>query len=297
MKYIKLFLLLVFVLLIATGCSVREFDGGPRVESVLEYTYNLPYVPLHPSSGDCVGSSTRGVGWLAGPIKLDQETWCFWYWYNISRNNNPRVSSGQIPIFWCDSSGNLAQARELNQNGYSGYVIVLNEPDRPEQCNRSPERAAEILLQYKDILGDAKIISPNVIVNENAGLPYLTRFLDEVERLTNRPALDTIYRIGIHFYGGFSSPSERMDAVCDLLTSRYGYCLVWLTEYGAGFSKDGRSDFDIYKQWVTEVEADSRIEIPFGYTIRGSQYNVHNWEINGAGVTDFGRAWLSVVRQ
>lgn len=128
----------------------------------------------------------------------------------------------------------VAHLDEINailQDGYTGNVLFLNEPNTElgisSQACRTPRQAAEILVKAKEILPNAKFIGPNAIQQIEEW--YLDQFLyiwfEELGR-TDIPFVE----IGFHVYN--HNPIIPSEFIASLRAVLENYAEYFVDENG-----------------------------------------------------------------
>lgn len=235
--------------------AVRKVDG-------VNAPSQMVYLPIVQKS-ICPTIERAGISWAGGKfIKNDMEQLCTgWYdnygWYN---NFESYKTSGGIPVIFCDIDDRTGVEfypliRNVLGVGYSGFVTVLNEPGRPDQCNRTPDQVAVIFHDIELMLPNAKIVGPRFIM-PGYYQQFIARYLARYGSLPQPHAWD------VHFYGytGFATPKDKIDFVCGVLFANgYKTCKLWVTEYGICDTTASPATTKM-KIWTEQLLSDPRVE-------------------------------------
>lgn len=113
--------------------------------AILAFIIFVPLVLARPA-----GVERRGVGLASGHrIASDVDLLhCSWYYdWDVTSDPDPRY----VPMSWSGGMVNLP-------SDYSGYLLVLNEPENPYQANQSPTEAAARVLALQAAFPNANLI-------------------------------------------------------------------------------------------------------------------------------------------
>jgi hypothetical protein len=214
--------------------------------------------------------------------------WQFYYHYSTWRQPADAV----VPIVRSRPGGREDIAEQLlylKSIGWSGLVILANEPDMPDQdAIASPKDMAGLYWYATQILPDATFITPNTI-----DTAYLDEFLDYATMRRKD-------RVGVHIYQGAAGtavhtwPGAWM-AIVDGILARHGVTnQLWISEAGIDETWAGATARAYAAQLMH-----SRAEVVCIYTTNhgtwepGRGYDLYN----AAGeLTPGGQALMSVVR-
>lgn len=95
----------------------------------------------------------KGIGMPYSEFKEDfEKSGASWY-YNWGRC--PSDDQACIPMTWGGEDPSLPL-------DYDGYLLFLNEPDRPDQANKTPEEALILYKYFTSKYPDAKMIVGNI---------------------------------------------------------------------------------------------------------------------------------------
>lgn len=304
----KILVFLVVILLFA--CSPAP---EPLPEPTpLAYEGTTVYLPvlMYKPYPDCDRIDKLGIAWHASARGVstseDLDNFCAGHFFNTSGYDFSTLSEGETPQIWCttDRSGRdyYEVARTLGAD-FSDYVILFNEPGSdPSQCALIAKDAAQGYVDFRAILGRAKFVTPNLIIqsidNEYRSVRYLRNFILEVERLqgVGRGGADFSV-IGIHLYGNYETPaSVKIKWVKDELC-RLNYCSlpIWVTEFGI---LPGVGDkFSTMSDMVYDVATSKFVERMYVYTIRRTQNSIPFVSGPNEQLTDVGRGYFDGLRR
>lgn len=112
---------------------------------------------------------------------------------------------------------------------YNGYALFLNEPDRPDQDNKTPAQAAVLWLQFRQLCPNCRAIVLNVSRCDNT--TYVSQWREAVKVLTGSYPAVTGY--GCHSYGSRQQILAQVEVVKTWLanTGQAGKQL-WISEFG-----------------------------------------------------------------
>ncbi|TWT47842.1 glycosyl hydrolase [Botrimarina hoheduenensis] len=185
----------------------------------------------------CVEAGSPKRGW-AGSSALDHNasnaSWYYRWWHTIPSDASGTLSEF-IPLI---KYPNNIQTKVSSVAALPNVdtLLVLNEPERPDQSNTTVMEALDIWPVVQAGLPTHKLVSPGVSDNA-AGIDWLTDFMNEVElRNANaNPADDLrVDAIAFHWYGA-SSPNA-VSAANSFLNRVDWYHTqfnrpVWITEF------------------------------------------------------------------
>lgn len=252
--------------------------------ALAEHTMYLPVILNRP----CAVSESAGVSWMYFPNQNELKRLCGSWYYHMSgwRNLDSYVSSGGIPVMWCDYDrwGNdyYDIARDVLTESYDGTILVLNEPDRWDQCDRNAYESAVIVHTFLELLPHAKLIFPNIVHMES-----LAPFLDTYYGLYGEYPVP--YRWGMHNYTTYRSAEEEINIFCSVLESRGIECNnIWITEYGS-------CNPDLVYEKTRDIISSDRVEKFAVFTNRdGGCYTMIDDSNN---LTDIGEAYIRAMTE
>ncbi|MCB0019496.1 MAG: hypothetical protein KDE09_17015 [Anaerolineales bacterium] len=159
-----------------------------------------------------------------------------WY-YTWSLFPGEWVNSGMefIPMWPCH--GTVDYVVGTLGADYDGYLLFLNEPERPEQCTHSIEEAVDYYLMVRNALPQAKLIGPQTIGSTNLNFSaWIGAWREAVRQRTG--SYPDVAGYGFHLYpyylNGVVTPRQVMQTWCDGLASwgELGTKEIWVTEFG-----------------------------------------------------------------
>lgn len=177
------------------------------------------------------------LGWAGGDadqINGSNASWYYRWWHDIPASANGAVADF-IPLI--KYTNNLqSKLDSINSIPNVDTVLVLNEPERPEQSNVSVAEAISIWPQVQSNLPGKTLVSPAVSDNA-AGRAWLDSFFGQVNALNSNanPSDDLrVDAVAFHWYGA-SSPNATAAANSFLNRVDYYYQTynlpVWITEF------------------------------------------------------------------
>lgn len=160
-------------------------------------------------------------------------------------NNSPHLdfSTRYVPMMWgCGSAGPELVRRFLETQNYSGPLLVFNEPDRADQANCAPERAASLLNElhhmrviYEVETGNALQFYVGGTARSDSGIAWMNQF---------RAAYIEAY--GTDPFGQDGTPNPVAQGVHFHLYPRYAY------PDGVGSFADVSEQFAEWDLWLTQ---------------------------------------------
>ena len=124
----------------------------------------------------------------------------------------------------------------------SKYLLLLNECDRPDQCNTSPEAAAVAWREWEAQYPAARLVGPNT---SRAGWEWLLAWRAAYLRLYGEPP--RIWALGIHCYNSAAWCQDWTTAHLALAREWTTSGQVWVTEWattGCYYSEPKPADVD-----------------------------------------------------
>ena len=122
------------------------------------------------------------------------------------------------------------------------YLLLLNECDRPDQCNTSPEAAAVAWREWEAQYPAARLVGPNT---SRAGWEWLLAWHAAYLRLYGEPP--RIWALGIHCYNSAAWCQDWTTAHLALAREWTTSGQVWVTEWattGCYYSEPKPADVD-----------------------------------------------------
>jgi hypothetical protein len=191
------------------------------------------------------------------------------------------IPPGCVPMSWSGTDPNLP-------TDYSDYILLFNEPDRPDQANLTPETGIIIYKQFKLKYPDAKWVVGNTFYPE-----WLYKFRDLC--LTDVNCIMPEYW-GLHAYMGnieyLSSTINRVKSAHNNLGGTF-----WITEFAAVYgdikADDGLVKFFESQPWIERWAIfcnraqGTEPWYPTHWVVRmfdwdtGAPTKIGNWYING----------------
>jgi hypothetical protein len=182
----------------------------------------VSYIDLHPPGMNLMPIIyDKGIAMAYPPIQESLDgVGANWY-YTWTSCNVPNC----VPMSWGGEDLNLPL-------DYSGYILLFNEPDRPEQSNITPENGVAIYKQFKLKYPYAKWVVGNVWY---AQWLYTFRDLCAADPECEVP---TIW--GLHAYVGYIEYLPKITKYLEDAHNNLGG-IFWITEF-AGVFGDIRID-------------------------------------------------------
>lgn len=181
-----------------------------------------------------------------------------------------------VPMLWAPGDG------VSNPPSASAYLLLLNECDRPDQCNTSPEAAAIAWRQWEQQYPERRLVGPNA---SNAGLDWLLAWHAAYLRLYGEPP--RLWALGIHCYKGLAWCQDWTTANIALAQQWTESGRVWVTEWAMPLP-----DADVFAAWLL---ANPGVERAAWYLARSPAENssLYDWR---DGLTGYG-VWHRDVLQ
>lgn len=250
------------------------------------YTYYFPIAP----EGGAVGGVAWAPAWSVSRIQRD---FGLSHFTHSASYQEKWIRRGGIPYLRPDNEAKAIAALRAQQ--YCGWLIFLNEPDRPDQDNLTPQAAAAMYRRVRPQLPCATFIVGNPI-----DLAWADRFLALVKL---RPG-DVL---GIHIYQDgrwsgnpsdprFTWPAQWIDRAV-VIAEKHGLpARIAVTEFGA---KNTWSTDEI-RRYTREVQWHPAVFLWLvytshcgGYSPEACSYNLYESRERPV-ITRFGRVLANV---
>lgn len=263
-RRLAFFLTAVLLLLSLSSCS----DTNDKLDVSIEQLIAEPtptaviyrkFFPLVQSSSE--SPTLQGLASAYGRLTDEQaiDLGIQWFYDYGLKYPFPKLGNASyIPFFWCDQYPALSYPAVYNYfdalaklpDGYSGYLLFLNEPDLRGgdvdgwQCDRTPRQAAYI---YKAVLRECpkcKIVGPAVShIDYLQGWPWLKEFYREIQQMgLRKPDV-----AAVHDYTG----QNGLVIVDSLFKALEGYSdapkKVWITEFSTCNPDLAKRNIELYK--------------------------------------------------
>jgi hypothetical protein len=169
-------------------------------------------------------SNKRGLSW---PSENKQDSPNLFtggnvkWFYNWSADKNSNVNLEFVPMLWGEKWQNPADFPGKVQSQGAKVILGFNEPERSDQANMSPDRAAALWKQYVEPLAGrgVRLGSPAVASTEE-GLQWLQNFLSRGCKVDF---------LALHWYGtGVDNFINFITNARNRLGNQYP---VWVTEF------------------------------------------------------------------
>jgi hypothetical protein len=149
-----------------------------------------------------------------------------------------------IPMWPCH--GTVDYVVGLLGADYDGYLLIMNEPERPDQCTMSVDEAAQYYLMVRNALPNARLIGPQLIHRNPGGdfTWYAAAWRERVRELTG--SYPDVEGYGVHiypYYSGSGTATQVLTSWCNALNAwgEVGEKELWVTEFGV-HNFDGSPD-------------------------------------------------------
>lgn len=253
--------LVVLALLLLSLTRSARFEQSPRPAGQRTYVYYFPTaglsdnlsVPNHPVT------SKRGIGLTHGEC-ADQ----FGSWGYDWSGRPPACNMETVPMAWSGLPGILG--------GNSQWLMGFNEPDRPDQSNLSPERAATLWAQIEERYPDRKLVAP---APSHLHPEWIVDFRDTyIAEFDHPPRLDAL---ALHCY--LQSAAQCVDLTDKFIGWAQAWNVpggVWVSEFNFGLEGGRRSEIAAWAQaqvfidWMNAMPAVSRFAW-FASRVNGSE--------------------------
>lgn len=219
----KLLLLFIAIIILSSCVEIK-----PRI--IKEESYRL-FIPI-------MISPINKFGVAGGTEQSTKIIGASWFYTWSSANNAQSVEF--VPMIWDETHIN----DKIVSN--SEYLLVFNEPDRPDQANISVEDAIILFYEIEEKYPNKKLVSPATI-NETE---WISKFLKLFTEKYNRyPRLNAL---AFHCY------FHDADWCIDLgnkfidLANKYNIKEVWCTEFAflEVYNKDYKNQINIFVSWL-----------------------------------------------
>lgn len=224
------------------------------VESV-EQTYYTMYLPYFTKP-----YSRSGIAWCSGcggKHSSDLQLYQAPLWY--ANNSNPSVVVGddtRLPII--RSSHTITDVVNLQENGYHGPVLWLNEPDLAGQDDLAAVDGAVIWHQIQSACPDCLWVVGNV--SQINGLQWLQDFTTAYRLLYGQDVEPWAWGFHLYLWPGGDSLDDMIYGICQIVAN----CnRLWLTEWGTCYQ-------DIALDFFRKVRDNHKISTHFYFTNRNS---------------------------
>lgn len=193
---------------------------------------------LHACSSIAASPKRGWAGGEADEINASNASWYYRWWHDIPASAAGAIADFVPLIKFYSTPQNLQNKLDII-NGFADVdtVLVLNEPERPDQSDVTVADAIGFWPQVQSNLPTHKLVSPGVSDNA-AGQAWLTDFMNQVEALNANadPSDDLrVDSVAFHWYGA-SSPNNPAGAAANFLNRVDWYHTtfnrpVWITEF------------------------------------------------------------------
>jgi hypothetical protein len=220
-----------------------------------------------------------------------------WY-YNYGLVGKPLDNGAEfVPFFWCDrypankypkASNYFDSFERTFPDGYSGYMLFLNEPDLAgsdedgAQCGRTPLQGAYIYKGLLEVCPDCLIVGP---VTSHLDYYANWRWQREFFATITKWNLPLPAMGAIHTYTQGHDPTLIIDSYLAMLAEFGGSGEAWVTEFGFCSADDVTRAIEVY-------EGDSRIRRYAYFTARGYTPDCINWYDRSGDLNPAGLGWL-----
>lgn len=198
----KLLLLFIAIIILSSCVEIK-----PRI--IKEESYRL-FIPI-------MISPINKFGVAGGTEQSTKIIGASWFYTWSSANNAQSVEF--VPMIWDETHIN----DEIISN--SEYLLVFNEPDRPDQANISVEDAVTFFYEIEGKYSDKKLVSPATIND----IKWISEFLELFTEKYNRyPRLN-----GLAFHCYFHDAEWCINLGNEFinLAKKYNIEEVWCTEF------------------------------------------------------------------
>ena len=120
---------------------------------------------------------------------------------------------------------------------YSGYLLLMNEPEQADQCTMSVDQAAQFYITVRSALPNARLIGPHTIARSVSGsfTEFTAAWREKVRELTG--SYPAVAGYGLHIYPhyeGSGTPQQVLASWCSALQAwgEIGQKELWVTEFG-----------------------------------------------------------------
>lgn len=219
-RLLTLAVLALLALLLTTAIRTEQ---AQRTAERHAYVYYFPVVALSGQRGPVPPvrstSQKRGVGLTHGECADEFGSWS----YDWSANP-PACAAETVPMAWCGVPGSVG--------GTSQWLMGMNEPDRPDQCNTDPATAAGWWKEIEERYPDRKLLAP---APSQLRPEWLVEFRDAFVAANGRPPrLDAL---ALHCYLWTAAECETLVEQYEAWAREWDVPGVWVTEFA--FSTGG----------------------------------------------------------
>lgn len=239
------------------------------------------HLPVVYNEHDPLWEMGRGIAWQSGGWRSEDETDILKAYYHYSASSFYIHTPREIPII---RISNYKDVFMYLPAPYSGILIVGNEQDRWDQDALTEAEALAFLSMVRQHYPFAKLVGPNH--SNDLGSGWLANFFSLMGK-------DPYWRHSFHIYGGYGlDMSSRVDRFCMIVVNSGHECkTIWITEMG--YEYDQFNPYGEMKRRVSELEADPRVEVYFGFTNREER---EDWYFDmlpdGENLSPIGRGWI-----
>lgn len=193
-----------------------------------------------------------------------------------------------VPMqYGCSEASLLRLFEAIEQQDYSGPLLVFNEPDRQDQANCSPDRAVEVFQQLVEFRDAYRFVTKNELMlvvggvaEPTAGITWMNQFLDTYKnRYGAHPLQDNLASaVHFHLYPQFAYDNGEqafLDIVQQLqiwqMWLKENNVQAWVTEVGvlnAPFQPISEEEFlKFLDRSLTHLSGHHQIEHAFVFTL------------------------------
>lgn len=197
-----------------------------EVEAPIRPQPHVYYFPIIARAGTPLApvSQKRGVALTHSQCADEFGAWGYDY-----SGRPPACAMETVPMAWSGLPGKLG--------GNSAWLMGFNEPDRPDQSNLSPERAAELWVQIETLYPDRLLVSP---APSHLDPAWIVRFREAyVQQFKRPPRLDAL---ATHCYLPTASQCEALIQQFEVWARAWGVKQVWLTEFNCSTLGNARTE-------------------------------------------------------
>lgn len=272
MKKILLLILLVLFVSCDDDINPSVLLAPEPTPTAVTYSYYMPLVRENEKQNVTLPGLAKAYGQVTAANVSDLKI--KWYYDYALRYPFPKdLGIEYIPFFWCDQYPSLKWPTDYNYfdqlaklpDGYSGYLLFLNEPDLRGgdvdgwQCDRTPRQAAYIYKAVKEMCQRCVIVGPNVShIDYLQNWKWLREFYEQIELL----GLEPPDIAAVHDYT--EQPTQKMITSLFILFSQFDDTpeTMWVTEFAT-------CNTDLAKQNIEYFKSDDRVERYAWFTGKG----------------------------
>lgn len=177
---LRLSSLLLVILLVA--CSPRpEPLPAPEQPQATPISQPQPVTIFFPMVGRSwpeMPTTARGIGvaFAATAEQIDSVGAGWWHDWTV-RPIVPAVQATFVPTVWGGFAYEFTALEAMCERGFQGPLMVLNEPDRPDQADMTPTDAVAVFEQVMAICPDVWLVGPRVShADWERGFPWTREF-------------------------------------------------------------------------------------------------------------------------